>query len=459
MPSRVAAFFCLGILVAAAPATVLGRKPPDASTATTNTQTSSTTSTTSATGNNGSATDQGSKKITAYTLTPELYQKAKTLGRIRFSFRLFSFFYGLFVLWFILQRHYSTKFRDWAEAASRHRFLQVLIYAPLLIGTLFLFQLPLDLFDQALYKHYGILIQSWGSWTGDWLKVLGLWILGGTLLVLLLYAVIRRSPRRWWLYFWFLAIPIFVFVFFLQPYVIDPLFNEFQPLTTKAPEIVPELQRIAHRAGMEIPPERMFWMRASDKTIYCNAYVTGFGASKRIVIWDTCFTSETAEGMLTIFGHELGHYALGHIWKGLVFFSVMAFLLLYLGWRSIGWLIARYGQRWGVRGVDDWAALPALLLLIALYGFAAEIAGNNFSRFDENQADIYSLEVTHGIVAEPGQASAISFQKFGEAVFVDPDPNPLYVFLFFDHPSVAERIHVFVTYDPWSQGKTPQFVK
>src|SRR5437762_8764092 len=109
----------------------------------------------------GAALDHVSKRITAYTLPPELYQKAKTLGRIRFSFRLFSFFYGLFVLWFILERRYSAKFRDWAESASRKRYLQVVIYVPLLIVTIALLQLPLDLFNEILFKRYGISIQSW----------------------------------------------------------------------------------------------------------------------------------------------------------------------------------------------------------------------------------------------------------------------------------------------------------
>ena len=371
------------------------------------------------------------KKITAYTLPPEVLAKAKSLARIRFAFRVFSIFYGLWMLWFILQRKYSAKFRDWAEAASHRRFLQAAIYVPLLAIAISLLSLPLDLFNQVLFKRYGISIQSWGSWTGDWLKVLMLTIVGGTLMALLLYTIIRRSPQRWWLYFWILAMPILVFIFFLQPYIIDPMFNEFQPLSAKAPALVPALQRIARRAGMEVPAERMFWMKASDKEIFCNAYVTGFGASKRIVIWDTCFTTDTTDGILTTFGHELGHYALGHVWKGLVFSALLAFVLLFLGWRSIGWLLRKFGERWGIRDVGDWGSLPALLLLISVFGFFANVAGNTFSRYDENQADVYGLEVTHGSVADPGQAVAISFQKFGESVFVDPDPNPVYGFLVF----------------------------
>ena len=97
--------------------------------------------------------------------------------------------------------------------------------------------------------------------------------------------------------------------------------------------------------------------------------------------------------------------------------------------------------------------------LVTFFGFAASAILNTFSRFQENQADIYSLEVTHGILPDPGQDCAISFQKFGEQVFVDPHPNPINVFLFFDHPTVTDRVHLCVTYDPWSQGRSPQFVQ
>jgi hypothetical protein len=111
------------------------------------------------------------KRIMGYSLSPELYRKAKTLGRIRFSFRLFSFIYGLVVLWFILQRRYSAKFRNLAESVSRKRYVQALIYVPLLILTIALLQLPLDLFNEVLFKRYGISIQSWSSWAGDWFKI------------------------------------------------------------------------------------------------------------------------------------------------------------------------------------------------------------------------------------------------------------------------------------------------
>jgi STE24 endopeptidase len=406
-----------------------------------------------------SAPSQSQNKITAYTLPPDLYRKAHNRSRIGFATRIVGFFYGLLIFWFILRRKLAAKYRDWAESTSRNRFLQALVFTPLLVLTVAALQLPLDLFQESVMRVYKISVQTWPSWFADWAKGQLLAIIFGSLFAWILYTVIRKSPRRWWLYFWIISLPLLLFGLFISPYVIDPLFNKYEPLSTKAPQLVPELQRITRRAGQEVAPERMFWMKASDKTVSTNASVNGFGASKRIIIWDTTIAQETTDEILTDFGHEMGHYVLGHVWKGFLFFAGMFFVLLYLLFRFIGWLLARSGAAWGVRALDDWASLPALLLLISFFGFASDAIGNTFSRFQEHQADIYSLEVCHDLVPDAGQAFARSFQIYGEKVLVDPDPNPVSVFLFFDHPTVTDRIHLGVTYDPWSKGESPQFVK
>ncbi len=299
------------------------------------------------------AQSQPKNEITAYTLPPDLYRKARNRGRIGFASRIIGFFYGLFVLWFILHRKLSAKYRDWAEKFSRNRFLQAFVFIPLLVLTIGVLQLPLDIFHESVSKLYKISVQSWSSWATDWAKVQLLTIVIGSLLAWILYAVIRKSPRRWWFHFWIISLPLLLFGIFISPYVIDPLFNKYEPLTTKAPQLVPELQLITRRAGLEVSPDRMFWMKASDKTIATNASVNGFGASKRIIIWDTTLAQETTDEVLTDFGHEMGHYVLGHIWKGFLFSSAMIFVLLYLGCRSIGWLLSRSGASWGVRAFDD----------------------------------------------------------------------------------------------------------
>ncbi len=399
------------------------------------------------------------ERITEYRLPEALHREAHFLSRLRFASRLFGVGYSLFVFWLILRTGGSARFRNFAESASRLRPVQALLFTGCVAITYAVLSLPLDIFDEAVLKRYGISVQSWSSWTGDWAKVVGLITLLGSLVVWTLYALLRVSPRRWWLGFWALTVPLAVFLVFLQPLVIDPLFFRFEPLASKAPQLVPELQRVARRAGWDVPASRMFWMEASVKSVVPNAYVTGVGRSKRIVVWDTTLAQETTDGIVTVFGHELGHYVLGHVARALIFFFAASFAVLYAVQRAAAPLLARRGETWRLRGLADWASLPALLLLASALGLPVAVLGNAFSRYQENQADIYSLEVTHGILADPGQAAAASFQKFGERVFVDPDPNPLYVLLFYDHPTVADRIRLFATYDPWSKGKEPRFVK
>jgi STE24 endopeptidase len=398
-------------------------------------------------------------KITSYTLPPDLYRKARNRGRISFATRIVAFFYGLAVLYLILRTKLAARFRDWAEKSSRFRFVQAFAFVIPLILTIAILQLPLDIFRESILKLYAISVQSWPSWLGDWAKTQIITIVIGGLLTWILFAVIRKSPRLWWFYFWLIALPLLLFGIFISPYVIDPLFNKYEPLASKAPTLVPELQRITRRAGMEVPPERMFWMQASDKTVGTNASVNGFGASKRIIIWDTTLAQETTDEVLMDFGHEMGHYALNHIWKGFLFVAVLLFVLLYLGYRTIGSLLSRFGQQWSIRALDDWAALPAILLLFAVFNFAAEAIGNTFSRHQEAEADLYSMEVAHGLVPDPGQAAAHSFQKYGETVLDDPTPNPIRVFLFYDHPTTADRVHFFVNYDPWSHNQPRKFIQ
>ena len=157
------------------------------------------------------------RKVTEYSLPPDLYKKAHDLGRIYFRLRLIGFVYGLIVLWLILHWKLGPKFRDWAERSSEKRFLQTLVFSPLLLLTIAVLTLPLAVYAEMVEKRFGLSVQGWGSWSWDWVKAELLQLGIGTLLIWLLYSVIRRSPRRWWVYFWSLSLPIGVLLFFIGP--------------------------------------------------------------------------------------------------------------------------------------------------------------------------------------------------------------------------------------------------
>ena len=398
-------------------------------------------------------------RVTSYTLPPDLYKKARDRSRIQFRLALIGFIYGLVVLWLILHWHISLSYRNWAESFSRFRFLQAVIFAPLLLLTIAILTLPLDIYGEMVEKRFGISVQGWGSWSWDWIKAELISLVIGTVLIWLLYVVIRRSPHRWWFYFWLVTLPIGVFLFFINPLVIDPLFHKFEPLQQKAPALTAGLEQMVQRAGENIPPERMFWMGAAEKTRGLNAYVTGIGASKRIVVWDTTIAKMNTPQIVFVAGHETGHYVLEHIPKGLTLFAVSLLIFYYAGYRLIGWVLTRWGQGWGIRGLDDWASLPVLMLLLSIFVFISNPVGSAVSRHFEHQADQYGLEVTHGLTPDSGQVAAQSFQILGEVDLADPAPNPVEVFLFYDHPAIPDRIRFALTYDPWTAGRQGEFVK
>jgi Zn-dependent protease with chaperone function len=398
-------------------------------------------------------------KVTAYTLPPDLYKKARDRSQIRFRLDLIGFLYGLVVLWIILHWRISSAYRNWAEAHSARRFLQALIYAPLILLTISVLTLPLDIYGETIEKRFGLSVQTWGSWGWDWIKAQIISLIGGTILIWLLYLVIRSSPRRWWFYFWLVALPIGLLLVFIQPWVIDPLFHKFEPLQQKDPALTAALEQMVQRAGENIPPERMFWMGAGEKTTALNAYVTGFGSSKRVVVWDNTIARMSTPQIVFVAGHETGHYVLQHIPKEMTFFALLFFLLFYLGYRCIGWVLERWGAGWGIRGIDDWASLPALMLLLSVFTFAVNPITSAVSRYFEHQADQYGLEVTHGLTPDSGQVAAQAFQILGEVDLADPAPNPVNVLLFYSHPTIPERIHFALTYDPWANSGHGEFVK
>jgi Zn-dependent protease with chaperone function len=398
-------------------------------------------------------------KITEYSLPPDKLAKAAALYKTRTVLYLFGMVFGIVVLWVLLKLRIAPVFRDLAERASRSRFLQVLIFVPLFTLLVALISLPVDIYEHHISLAYGLSVQGWLSWAGDWCKAeaVSLFVLVPT--VLALFWTIRKSPERWWLYFWLLTLPFAVLLIFVTPVILDPMFNTFVPLEKTQPLLVSEIEKVTQRGGLSIPRDRMFQMQASAKVTTYNAYVTGIGATKRVVVWDNTSRDLTSPETLFVFGHEMGHYVLNHIYKGLAFATALMLAGFWLGRRIVLALLVRWGEVWHIRGINDLAALPVLMLALSLLTLAGEPIGNAFSRHIEHQADIYGLEVTHGLFPDNNQVAASSFQKLGEKSYDYPTPNPLLVFWSYSHPTIADRIRFSLNYDPWDTPSGPTYGK
>ena len=394
-----------------------------------------------------------------YRLSHERYEKAVSYSRASYTLYFVSYFLGALTLLLIVRLGLAAKFRDLSESASDKMWIQGLIFVPLLILTVDIADLPVRIYWHALSLRYQQSVQHWGSWLLDWLKAEVLGVSLAIILALLLYAAMRRSPRRWWLYFWLAALPLMFFFFFISPWFIDPLFNHFEPLGTEHPQTVTSIAALTQRAGAPIPPERMFLMKASEKTNAINAYVTGVGASKRVVVWDTTINKTTGDEALFIVGHELGHYVLGHVRNGFLFFSAGLLVALYVMFRALHWSLHRWAADWKIYGAEDWASLAVILLILQILTFAASPVVNGFSRMQEHAADVYGLEIIHGIVPDSEEVAAHAFQVLGELDLSDPNP-PLFIrFWLYSHPPLAERLVFAHSYDPWSKGESPKYVK
>jgi STE24 endopeptidase len=398
-------------------------------------------------------------KNAEYVLSRDRYEKAVTYSRASYTMYFVSVGLNVLALVVFLRLGMAAKYRDWAESVSDRRWIQALIFVPMLVLTVDVVELPLRVYGHVLSLRYEMSVERWGSWFLDWAKEQLLMVGFALILALILSAVMHRSPRRWWLLFWVATLPVVLFVVFISPWIIDPLFNKFEPLQATNPDLVVAIENLTRHASVPIPRDRMFLMRASEKTNEINAYVTGLGASKRVVVWDTTIQKATTDETLVIVGHELGHYVLGHVWKGFLFAAVLLLIGYYALFRGLHWTLGRWGGEWRIYGPSDWASFAVLLLLVELGMFIASPVVNGFSRMQEHDADVYGLEVAHGIVPDSSEVAARTFQVLGDADLADPNPPEFITFWLYSHPPLADRLVFAHNYDPWAKGESPKYVK
>jgi STE24 endopeptidase len=406
-----------------------------------------------------STTQQTQPVPDRYSLLPDKLARATTLYHTDLTMFVLSTIYGFVVLWSLLHYGVGVRFRNLAERVSNRFFVQSLIALPLIFLTIRVTELPLSVFWHHTLLNYGISVQGWGSWLIDWTKGTLIQLAVGTIICYGVYVLFRRSPKLWWLWIWIISIPLTIFAVWIVPIVLDPVFNKFEPLEKTNPALVQQLSRVAEKGGLDIPPSRMFEMKASEKVTTYNAYVTGVGSSKRIVVWDTTEREMTTPETLFIFGHEMGHYVLDHIWKGIAFSVVLTFFGILLARSMIYGILRRPGNYWGLRGIGDLAGLPLLMLVASVLTFVSMPIDSAISRYMEHQADVYGLEVTHGINENSPEVAAWSFQKLGEKSLDYPQPNPFYVFWTYSHPTIYDRLNYALRYRPWEQHRPFQFVK
>lgn len=392
-------------------------------------------------------------------LSPEEYARAVAYSHGAYWIYFTTTAYTFLVLWGMIRWRVAPRLRDWVERNPRPRWLQFLLYASALLLIFAVFLLPTDFWAQWHERKYGQSIESWASWFGGWTTAEITTLISGTLAVALLYFTLRRSPNRWWLWLWMIAVPLIVAVVFIQPVVLDPLFNNFEPLDRSHSELVDSIEAIVARAGLVLPREHIYLLKISDKSTGEDAFSDGFGPTKRIYVSDTLISREPVPATLLLVAHEIGHHKMVLDWVEFAFAVLLSLGLLCAINRLFVAAIARWRKQWDIRSPDDWASLPVLALIVSLIVVALTPAINGLSRYREHEADRCGLELIHGIVPNAGETAALALQKDAESDLSDPIPPDFVRWWYYDHPPVSERIAFFRSYDPWSTGAQPRYVK
>ncbi|MBS4204120.1 M48 family metallopeptidase [Lederbergia citrea] len=331
----------------------------------------------------------------------------------------------------------SAVFERWANGTARFFALRSAIYLFWLSIASFIIMFPLSYLSYTISKSYNISTQVFSSWMKD--NIIEFWVDYAMMLVIVtvLYALMRKFKKRWWLAAWVLSIPFSIFMMFIQPVLIDPLYNDFYPLKDK--QLEAKILEMADVAS--IPAEHVYEVDMSNKTNSLNAYVTGVGSNSRIVLWDTTLERLTDEEILFIMAHEMGHYVEKHIYIGIAGYILLTFVGLWLTAKLMERWVNRRGKAWKVDKMTNLSSLPAFLLITSVLLFAASPLTNWVSRHQETRADTYAIKMTHD-----KEAGVKTFQSLTKAGLSQVNPPYLVKIFRYGHPTMLERIRMIDEY-------------
>jgi STE24 endopeptidase len=345
----------------------------------------------------------------------------------------------------------SAKLRSWAIRLGRRWYFSYAIYCTAFCLIYFLLLLPLIYYGGFIHlHHYDLSNQSIARWFYCSVQGAAIVLVSGLAMGWIPFFVIKKSPRRWWLYLGLLTPLCLCFTLWIKPVVIDPLYNKFTPLQNKKLEA--KILAEAARAGIQ--GSHVYQVNTSVDTRVENAYVTGLMSTRRIVFYDTLLQNMNEDELLFVMGHEMGHYVLWHKVKRIAFKSILILVSLYVAYLLAGPVIGRFKDIWGFAAPCDFAALPLGVLAFWLFCFVDPPIYMAFSRHLEHEADRFGLELIH-----ENHAAATVFVKLMQVDLSVSRPGAIFTIWFGSHPCMADRIEFSNTYHPWETGQPSKYEK
>ena len=357
---------------------------------------------------------------------------------------LWDFLYGAAIALLLLSLRWSAAMRNVAERITRFGPLRTAIYWIEYALVVAVLGFPLAVYEGYFREHqYGLATQTFGPWMLDQVKGLLVNVVLGAILIALLFGIVRRLPRTWWIWGAVVTLAFFIFVILIGPVYIVPIFNKVTPL--RDPAVTQPILSLAHANG--IPAKDVYEMDASRQTTRMSANVSGFAGTMRITLNDNLLRRGSPEEIQAVMGHEMGHYVLNHVYKGILEFGLIIVVwFAALQW-ALKWSLARWGERWQIRGVGDTAVLPLVVLISAIFFFLLTPVVNTMIRTQEAEADMYGLNASR---QPDGFAQAAI--HLGE--YRKMSPSPVEEWVFYDHPSGRNRIFAAMRWKAENLGDT-----
>jgi STE24 endopeptidase len=339
---------------------------------------------------------------------------------------------GAAILLLLLGSGLSRRLRDWTERRSRRRPVRTFLYFVLFTLVGFLLGFPWSVYTGFTREHaYRLATQTFGGWLRDQVVALGVNLVLGGIAVVVLYEVLHRFPRAWPALGAAVSLLFVILGALIAPIYIAPLFNRYTLLTDE--RVRQPILAMAHANG--IAADRVYVMDASRQTTRISANVSGLLGTERVTLNDNLLRRASLPEIEAVMGHETGHYVLHHIYQFIVFFTLVI-AVGFLGLRSaFAWATRRWGERWGVRGIDDPAGMPLLALIFTLYLFLLTPVVNTYVRETESADDIFGLNAAR----QPDGFALIALKL---AEYRKLDPGPIEELLWYDHPSGRARIRM-----------------
>lgn len=365
------------------------------------------------------------------TQTPEQKARSDAYFEGGYWLILWDFLYGAAILILLLVTGFSRRMREAAERITRRKPLVTWLYWAEYSGALFVLGMPLAVYEGFLReRQYGLMNQTLAAWFVDQSKELALGVVLGGLVVMALFGVIRRLPRTWHVWGAVVTIVFQMLFILIFPVFVAPMFNKYTPLTDA--RIREPILRLARQNG--IHASVVYQVDASRQSKRVSANVSGFLGTERITLNDNLLNRCSPEAVLSVMGHEMGHYVLNHSYKMMAFGTIIAVAFFALLRWGLSWSLARWGARWGIRDFGDPAVLPLAILILSVLFLVGTPVMNTLVRTQEYEADIFGLNTAR----QPDGEAEVDL-LLGE--YRKLDPTPLEEFILFDHPSGRTRIY------------------